>query len=295
MRSTRNGRAVSALLILSATTLAAQDWAKIQIEKVSGGHRFTEGPVWSKEGYLVFSDVPNNRMAKFVPGKGTEPVRNNTNGANGNAIDAQGRLYTCETRTRRVVRQKKDGTFETIAEKFEGKRLNAPNDIVVRKDGNVYFTDPAFGAHADARELDFNGVYRITPKGELEVIAKSKTRVNGIALSGNGRTLYVTNSDERNIRAYDLDGQGRASNERVLVQDIPGPPDGLKLDEKGNLYVTARGIYIYDGKGKQVHHIELSERPSNVAFGDADWQTLFITAQTSVYRLRLDVKGAVQN
>lgn len=272
----------------------AQDFSKIQVEKVSAGHRFTEGAVWSKEGFLLFSDVPNNRIAKLVPGKGTESYRNNSNGANGNAFDIQGRLYTCESRTRRVVRQKKDGTIEVLAEKFEGKRFNAPNDIVVRKDGNAYFTDPAFGAQADARELDHYGVYRISVKGELELIAKPKGRPNGVALSPNGRVLYVTNSDERNIRAYDLDREGKASNERVLVENIPGPPDGLKVDEKGNLYVTARGIQIYDSKGKPVHMIELAERPANCAFGDPDFQTLYITAQTSVYRVRLDVKGAVQ-
>lgn len=273
---------------------AAQDFSKIQVEKVSAGHRFTEGAVWSREGFLLFSDVPNNRIAKFVPGKGTESYRNNSNGANGNAYDAQGRLYTCETRARRVVRQKKDGTLEVLAEKYEGKRLNAPNDIVVRKDGNAYFTDPAFGAQAGTRELDFYGVYRVGIKGELELIAKPKGRPNGVALSGNGRILYVTNSDERNIRAYDLDRDGKAGNERVLVEGIPGPPDGLKVDEKGNLYVTARGIHVYDAKGKLVHSIETSERPANCAFGDPDFQTLYITAQTSVYRVRLDVKGAVQ-
>lgn len=282
------------LLAFAVTALEAQDFSKIQVEKCSGGHRFTEGAVWSREGYLIFSDVPNNRMAKFVPGKGTESFRNNTNGANGNAFDAQGRLYTCETRTRRVVRQKKDGALEVVADKFEGKRFNGPNDIVVRKDGQIYFTDPAFGAQAEERDLDFYGIYRITPKGELESIARWKSRPNGIALSPNGRALYVSNSDDRNIRVFDLAGDGKASNERVLVENIAGPPDGLKVDEKGNLYVTARGVFVYDAKGKQIHHIELSERAANLAFGDPDFQTLYITAQTSVYRVRMDVKGAVQ-
>ncbi len=277
-----------------AVALNGQDFSKIQVEKCSAGHRFAEGAVWSRDGYLIFSDVPNNRMAKFVPGKGTETFRDNTNGANGNAFDAQGRLYTCETRTRRVVRQKKDGPLEVVAEKFEGKRLNAPNDIVVRKDGNVYFTDPAFGIQSDQRDLDFHGIYHVSPKGVLELVARWKTRPNGIALSPNGRVLYVSNSDERSIRAFDLAGDGKASNERALIEKIPGPPDGLKADEKGNLYVTARGVFVYDAKGQQLHHIELSERAANLAFGDPDFQTLYITAQTSVYRIRMDVKGAVQ-
>jgi gluconolactonase len=283
-----------ALLLLASAAAHPQDFSKIQVEKVSAGHRFTEGPVWSREGFLIFSDVPNNRTAKFIPGKGTEAHRNNTSGVNGNTYDAQGRLYSCETRGRRVVRQKKDGTLEVLAEKWEGKRLNAPNDIVVRKDGHVYFTDPAFGAQADTRELDFNGVYHITPKGEIEVIAKPKGRPNGIALSANGRLLFVSNSDERNVRVYDLDRDGKASNERVFVEGIPGPPDGLTLDEKGNLYVTARGLLVYDPKGALLQKIETSERATNVAFGDPDFMTLYVTAQSSVYRIRLDVKGAVQ-
>ncbi|MDX1984479.1 MAG: SMP-30/gluconolactonase/LRE family protein [Bryobacteraceae bacterium] len=283
------------LCLLLAAIAPAQDFSKIQVEKVSAGHRFTEGPAWSREGFLVFSDVPNNTMAKFVPGKGTEAFRNNTSGVNGNAYDAQGRLYSCETRGRRVIRVRKDGTPEVLAERFEGKRLNAPNDIVVRKDGHAYFTDPAFGQQAGARELDFYGVYHITPKGELELIAKPKGRPNGIALSLNGRALYVSNSDERNVRVYDLDRDGKASGERLLVENIEGPPDGLKLDEKGNLYITARGVHIYDAKGKFLQKIETAERATNCAFGDPDFQTLYITAQSSVYRVRLDVKGAVQH
>jgi gluconolactonase len=284
---------MTAFALLLAAVLSAQDFSKIQIEKVSAGNRFTEGPAWSKEGFLVFSDVPNNRMLKFIPGTGNAAYRDNTNGANGNAFDSQGRLLTCETRTRRVVRQKKDGELEVLAEKFEGKRFNAPNDIVVRKDGHIWFTDPAFGAQEDTRELDFYGVFHISPKGEVSVAAKQKGRPNGIALSGNGRILYVANSDERVVYAYDVDGQGRATNERVVVKDIPGPPDGLKLDEKGNFYIAATHLVIYTPQGKLLKTIEMPEKPSNVAFGDADYQTLFITARMSVYRMRLDVKGAV--
>lgn len=285
-----------ALLTLAASlAFSADDYSNIQVEKVSAGHRFTEGLAWSKDGFLLFSDVPNNRIAKLIPGKGTESFRDNSNGANGNAFDAQGRLYTCESRTRRVIRTNKNGSTETIAEKWEGKRLNAPNDVVVRKDGSVYFTDPAFGEQADQRDLDFYGVYHISPKGEMELIAKPKGRPNGVALSPNGRILYVSNTDERNVRAYDLDGQGRATNERVLISDIAGPPDGLKTDEKGLLYIAARGLQIYSAQGKHIHTIEISERPSNCAFGDPDLQTLYISAQSSVYRVRLNVKGSVQH
>jgi gluconolactonase len=231
---------------------------------------------------------------KFVPGTGVELVRENTNGTNGNAYDDRGRLYSCESRTRRVVRSGRKGEPETLVDKVGGKRFNAPNDIVVRKDGHVYFTDPAFGRQGDERDLDYYGVFHLTPKGELERIAAPRGRPNGVALSANGRTLYVANSDEKNVRAYDLDRAGHATNERVVVSNIAGVPDGLKLDEKGNLYIAATGLQIYSPQGKLLHTITIPETPSNCAFGDPDYQTLYITARTSVYRVRLDVKGAVQ-
>jgi gluconolactonase len=284
-----------AVLLTACGMLAAQDFSDFKIEKVAAGSRFTEGPVWSRDGFLIFSDVPNNRVLKFTPGVGVATFRENSNGVNGNAMDAQGRLYSCESRTRRVVRLKKDGTYETLAERFEGKRLNAPNDITVRKDGHVFFTDPAFGEQANARELDFYGVYHLSPKGELSVLAKHKGRPNGVALSPNGRLLYVSNSDERAVYAYDIDGSAKASNERVVIKDIDGPPDGIRTDEKGNLYVTCNQLAIYSPQGKHVKTIEFPEKPRNVAFGDPDYQTLYITAYTSVYRIRLNnVKGSVQ-
>ena len=279
---------------LAAAGLAAQDFSNLRIERVAAGYKFTEGPVWSREGYLLFSDVPQDLIVAWRPGKGTANFRTQSNGANGNAFDAQGRLYSCESRTRRVVRTDRKGRIEVLAERYQGKRLNAPNDIVVSRDGHVYFTDPAFGSQADQRELDFYGVYHITPKGELELIARPAGRPNGIALSPDGKLLYVANSDERNVRAYDLDRQGRASNPRVVISGIDGVPDGMKVDEKGNLYIAARAIAIYTPVGKLLGSIELPETPSNCAFGDPDFGTLYVTARSSVYRIRLNVKGAVQ-
>ena len=284
----------AALLILFGLMAGAQDFSHVSIEKVDAGFRFVEGPVWSREGFLLFSEVPHNQLRKLVPGERSTVLHEDAHGPSGNAFDSQGRLYTCESRARRVVRTDKKGKVEVLAEKWEGKRLNAPNDIVVRKDGNVYFTDPAFGEQSDTRELAFYGVYRVTPKGVVEVVAKPEGRPNGIALSPNGRILYVTNSDERNVRAYDVDRAGAVSNERTLVSKIEGVPDGIRVDEKGNLYVAAKGLVVYTAEGKLLHTFELSETPSNCAFGDPDLQTLYITARTSVYRVRLDVKGAVQ-
>jgi gluconolactonase len=276
-----------------AALLGAQDFSDVRIERIAAGHKFTEGPVWSREGFLLFSDVPQDLILQWTPGKGVSRFRESSNGANGNTFDAQGRLYTCESRTRRVVRMDRKGQLEVLAERFEGKRLNAPNDIVVRRDGHVYFTDPAFGAQQDTRELDFFGVYHITPRGEIEAIARWKTRPNGVALSPDGRILYVTNSDERNVYAFDLDRQGRAANPRVVVSGIDGVPDGMAVDEKGNLYVTARALFVYTPQGKLLATIEMPETPSNCAFGDPDFGALYVTARSSVYRIRLDVKGAV--
>ncbi len=187
----------------------AQEPQPIQIEKVVTKLTFTEGPAWSHEGFLYFTDIPTDRILKFTPGKGLETFRENSNGANGIAIDTQGRIYVCEGHARRVTRTDRKGKIEVVAERYEGKRLNSPNDVAIRKDFNIYFTDPAFGSSNDKRELDFYGVYRITPKGVLEVVAKPKGRPNGIALSPAGHVLYVSNSDERNIRAYDLDRGAR--------------------------------------------------------------------------------------
>jgi gluconolactonase len=276
---------------LGSTALAQEER---EIDRVAGGFRFTEGPAWSREGFLLFSDVPNDQILKYVPGEKPTIFRENSNGANGNAFDAQGRLYSCESRTRRVVRMDKKGNMQVLADKWEGKRLNAPNDIVIRKDGHVYFTDPAFGNQADTRELDFFGVYHITPKGELGLIAKPVGRPNGIALAPGGHVLYVANSDEHNVRAYDVDHNGEVSGERVVISGVSGVPDGIRVDEKGNIYVAANAVAMYDAHGKLTETIEFSETPANCAFGDSDLQTLYITARTSLYRVRRNVKGALQ-
>lgn len=270
---------------------AAQDFANIRIDKIAKGYAFTEGPAWSPLGFLIFSDIPNNKLIQVIPGQQPSVFQENSDGAIGNRFDAQGRLYTCESHSRRVTRTDKKGKVEVLAERWQGKRLNAPNDLAVRKEGDVYFTDPAFGNQQDTRELDFFGVYHISRKGELEVIAKPKGRPNGIALAPDGRTLYVSNSDERNVRAYDLDKSGAGSNERTLISGIEGVPDGICVDQKGDLYVAAHQVLVYSREGKPLGTIQTEETPSNCAFGDPDLGSLYITARTSLYRVRLDVKG----
>ncbi|MEZ5400952.1 MAG: SMP-30/gluconolactonase/LRE family protein [Bryobacteraceae bacterium] len=282
------------ICFLMAIPAVAQDFSDIKVEKVAAGYTFTEGPVYAREGFLLWSDVPNNRIWKLAPGEKAAVFRENSNGTNGNTYDAKGNLYSCENRLHRVIRTDKKGKIEVVADRFEGKRLNAPNDITVRRDGHVYFTDPAFGdAQNQGRELDFYGIYHVPPKGPIELIAKPKGRPNGVVLSPDGKTLYVDNSDDRAVYAYDLDRNGKATNERVLVSGIDGSPDGMAIDEKGNLYVTANKVDIYSPEGKLIHQIEIAEMPRNCAFGDPDFQTLYVTALTSVYRIRMPVKGAV--
>jgi gluconolactonase len=279
-------------LSLLAALASAQDFSGLQVERVVAGRQFSEGPVWSPEGYLLFTDIPANRIYKYTPGEGLEVARENSGAANGLALDSKGRLYTCEGGRRRVIRMDSAGKVEVLAERFEGQRFNAPNDIAVRRDGHLWFTDPAFGAQAGTRDMTFYGVYHLTPKGELSAVHRSSTRPNGVALSPNGRILYVAYSDDRAVRAWDIDRSGAASAERVLITGIEGVPDGLKTDEKGNLYVTCRGVAIYSPAGKLIRMIETGETPANLAFGDPDLQTLYVTARTSVYRIRMPVKGA---
>ncbi len=264
----------------------AQEFDDLKIQRLSQGYRFTEGPAWSKDGYLIFSDTPSDRLLKWVPGSEVTVYRTDAHGPAGNAFDSQGRLYTCETRTRRVTRTGKNGKIEVLAEAWEGKRLNAPSQIAVSRSGHVYFTDPAFGEQSDHRELDFHGVYHIPPKGPMTLVAKSASRPRGIALSPNGRTLYVSNADDHNIRAWDVDRNGEPAGERVLAAKIEGAPGGIAVDEKGNLWVAGKGIGVYSPEGKRVHWMDMHDVVSSLAFGESDSKTLFLTARAVVFRMR---------
>jgi gluconolactonase len=273
----------AAVLALAAF---GQSFTDLKFERLSQGYRFTEGPAWCKDGYLIFSDTPGDRLLKWAPGSKVEVFRTDAHGPAGNAFDAQGRLYTCETRARRVTRTDKSGNIEVLAERWEGKRLNAPNGIVVARNGSVYFTDPAFGEQSDHRELDFYGVYHIPSKGAMTLVAKFTGRPHGIAVSPNGRTLYVSDADAKNIRAFDLDKNGEASNDRVLVPKTGGIPTGIAVDARGNLWVPADGIGIYSPEGTRLHLIEAHEPASACAFGEADLKTLFLTSRAAVIRVR---------
>lgn len=263
------------------------------VERFGGDYGFVEGPVWSNGG-LIFSDIYSSRIMKSAGPAGAEIYRNYTNAANGNALDTKGRLYSCERDGRRVTRMERDGRLTVIASEWQGKRLNSPNDIVVRRDGHIYFTDPASKAVLGPQELGFNGVYHVTPQGRLSLVSAKLSRPNGVTLSPDGRTLYVADSQDRKILAYDVDLEGNASRESVVITGIDGSPDGLRVAENGNLYIACRGIAVYTPAGKFLRMIEFPETPANLAFGGPDLKTLYVTARTSVYRVRIPDRGSLQ-
>ncbi len=269
------------------------------LDRVAGGLGFTEGPVWRGD-HLLFSDIPRNRIVRlrFLPeGPELTTFRSPAGNPNGQTLDTAGRLLTCEHSGRCVVRTEVDGSVSVLADHYQGKRLNSPNDIVVRSDGSVYFTDPPYGL-ADLskwKELDFNGVYRITPRGELVLIADDFDRPNGLAFSPDEKVLYVDDTQRGHIRAFDVSADGSIRNSRVLVElkgDQPGRPDGMKVDVQGHIYCTGPGgFWIIGPDGKKLGYVLTPEVAANLAWGDFDSKSLYITAQTSVYKVRLSVAG----
>ncbi len=271
---------------------------KVMLEQIAGGLNFTEGPLWYKDS-LIFSDIPRNRIARWrMLSEGPEitTFRSPSGNSNGLTLDRSGRLIACESSTRRVTRTEIDGTIQVLAERYEGKRLNGPNDVVARTDGCVYFTDPSFGTgERTGKELTFNGVYCIKNDGKLLLLTDDFTMPNGLALSPDETILYVNDTRQRSIRAFDVNPDGSVSNNRVLIEmqgTEPGSPDGMKVDQQGNIYCTGPGgIWIINSSGKYLGRILMSEMPSNFAWGDTDWKTLYITARTSIYRIKLLVPG----
>jgi gluconolactonase len=263
-------------------------------EKVAVNLQFVDGLVWSRSGFLVVADVRQRRILRLDSDPHPKVLRDNDGGASGLAYDLQGRLYICESEARRVTRLDPTGKVEMLAEGWQGRKFNAPNDIVVRKDGHVYFTDPAFGSANDHRDLDFYGIWHITPKGDLDVVARWQTRPNGIAVSPDGKQLLVTDSDRHAVVAFDFDRTGAAGNQRDVIKNIAGVPGGIRTDVDGRLYVAARGVAVYSPDGKLQRTLLEGENASNCAFGEGDLESLFIGARGSIYRVKLGVKGALQ-
>lgn len=268
-------------------------------EQVATGFGFTEGPVWCGD-YLLFSDIPYNRIVRWrrlSQGPQVTTFRSPSGNSNGLTLDKSRRLIACEHSTRRLTRTEPDGAITVLAERYQGKRLNSPNDVVVRSDGSIYFTDPPYGL-ADLtawKELPFNGVYRLAPDGELVLLVDDFDRPNGLAFSPDETVLYVNDTARRHIRAFDVSENGSISNGRILIEmQAPesGAPDGMKIDQEGNIYCTGPGgFWIIEPGGKSLGRLTLPELPANFAWGDADWKSLYLTTRTSLYHLRLNVPG----
>ncbi len=269
------------------------------VEHLASGLGFTEGPVWHNDG-LLFSDIPRNRITRWrrLPeGPELTTFRTPSGNSNGLTLDRSGRLIACEHSARRVTRTETDGTITALAERYQGKRLNSPNDVVVRSDGSIYFTDPPYGlAGLTAwKELPFNGVYRLAPDGELELLVDDFDRPNGLAFSPDEQVLYVNDTERGHIRAFDVAAEGQIGNGRILIDmadEGEGRPDGMKVDVEGNIYCTGPGgFWIIGPAGKCLARVLPPELPANLAWGDPDRKSLFLTARTGLYRIRLEIAG----
>jgi gluconolactonase len=282
------------------------------IERIAGGLGFTEGPVW-RDAALLFSDIPNKRIVRWrrLP-EGPELTTYATGSSNGLTLDRQGQVLAAEHDGRRVTRVAADGTRMVLAEQFQGKRFNSPNDIVVKSDGSIYFTDPPYAVQPSTpgmtrpagwwsapmagKEQPCNGVYRLAPDGTLRLLLEDFALPNGLAFSPDESVLYIDDSAHKHIRALDVRPDGTLTNSRVLLDmasDDPGVPDGLKVDLHGNVFCTGPGgVWVCRPSGEFLGRIVLPELPANLAWGE-DGSALFCTARTSVYRVPTRTRGAL--
>jgi len=270
-----------------------------EAERLATGFVFTEGPLWHPDGFYYFVDVRSSVLYRVTPGRAHEVVRDKTGGGNGTTFDLQGRLVLCEGENRRVTRTSADGRIEILIDRFEGKRLNRPNDVVCKSDGSIYFTDPGLRVPLAERELTYAGVYRIAPDGAQSLVADFEYP-NGLAFSPDERLLYVANTRwAQYIHVLELDAGGAMVRRRIFADmssdETDGVPDGMKVDVEGRVYCTGPGgTWVFAPDGTRLGIIRTPEAPANLAFGGPDLKTLFFTARTSVYTLRVKVPGQPQ-
>lgn len=277
----------------------------VAFEQLATGFLFTEGPLWHRrERYLLFSDMPGDHLRRWREGEGVTTFRQPCFKSNGLAWDREGRLVVCEHASSRVTRTEADGSSTTLASHYEGKELNSPNDIVVKSDGGIYFTDPTYGRmeyYGVPREpqLGFRGVYRIEPDGRrLTLLADDFAQPNGLCFSRDEKLLFVNDTERQHIRVFEVAADGTLRNGRVWAQTTgegAGAPDGMKLDSAGNLYCCGPGgIHVFASDATCLGVIRTPEYPANFCWGDEDFRSLFITASTSIYRIRIAVPGTPQ-
>lgn len=267
-----------------------------KLTSVASGFGFTEGPVWDPDGFLYVSDEEQNKIYR-VHLDGTKETLIALGDPDGNTYDQRHQLIDCASVLRAIIRVQPDGKYTVLVDKFEGKKFNSPNDVVMGPDGGIYFTDPTLDLPSDQRkEIPFQGVYGLDKNQHVRLVASDMSQPNGIAFSPDGKRLYVDDSDRKDIRVFDFDSSGKASNERLFGEEKEdgGVPDGMRVDAAGNLYVTGpKGVWVWDPQGHHLGTIVVPEQPANLTWGDNDYRSLYITATTSVYRIRTKAKGFV--
>jgi gluconolactonase len=269
-----------------------------KLETVATGFGFTEGPMWDPAGFLYVSDETINKIFRVYPnGKKEEVIA--LGDPDGNTFDRQHRLIDCASVLRAIIEVTPDGKYKILADHYEGKKLNSPNDVIVGPDGALYFTDPTLDLVAgEKQELPLQGVFRLDENGKLRLLTKDLIQPNGLAFSPDGKHFYVDDDDKRNIRVYDVAPDGSLRNGRIFGEEPGGKgdgvPDGIKVDKNGNLFITGpKGIWVWDANGNHLGTIALPEQPANLTWGEKDYRTLYITATTSVYRLAMKTQGYV--
>ncbi|HET8925727.1 MAG TPA: SMP-30/gluconolactonase/LRE family protein [Candidatus Acidoferrum sp.] len=281
---------------------SAQFWKLVpqdaKLGRVATGFGFTEGPVWDAAGFLYVSDETLNKVFRvYLDGRKEELI--SLGDPDGNTFDGDQNLIDCASVLRAIVRINADGKYTVLADRFEGKKFNSPNDVITGPDSALYFTDPTLDlAEGEKQEIPFQGVYRLDAKGSVRLLTKDLTQPNGLAFSPDGKRFYVDDTKQRNIRVYNFNSDGTLANGRIFGDESggkgDGAPDGMKVDLAGNLYVTGpKGIWVWDSQAHHLGTIILPEQPANLAWGDSDYGTLYITATTSIYRLRTSANGFV--
>jgi gluconolactonase len=276
---------------------------RAEVVKIAEGFQFLEGPVWSPQGYLLFSDIPAKKIYKWDPVNGKSVFCENSGGSNGLTFDADGNLVLCQHGERRIARMKKDGSFEAITDHYDGKRYNSPNDLVIKTDGSVFFTDPPYGlekgVNDPAKEISFQGVYKYV-NGKTILLDSTLQMPNGIAFSPDEKLLYVANYDPKTQAKvwlkYKVNKKGKIGKKTVFADATAslekGGPDGMKVDVVGNVYCAGPGgILIYSSEGTYLGLIRFPELVANLCFGGDDGKTLYVTARTGLYSVRLKVEG----